>query len=170
MVMAGAELIPLEPYERALKPWLMKCGKCGKEFRKTYNSVQQGTACRFCANRGLDLRAPALIYLIFHEGSDAYKIGVMGLSTDRPKRHGSRGWVLINWLSVATGAVAYEIEQRALAALRIDLRLPPALDSIQMPQAGWSETVSADDIDALTIWKIITDSTNVLSATWTIPQ
>jgi len=36
--------------------------------------------------------------------------------------------------------------------LRYQKKLPPYLSIEQMPQAGWSETVDASEIDLATIW------------------
>jgi recombinational DNA repair protein (RecF pathway) len=47
--MKAAGLSPLEPYRNALSPWLCRCTNCGREVSPTYNAVQQGKGCRFCA-------------------------------------------------------------------------------------------------------------------------
>jgi hypothetical protein len=51
------------------------------------------------------------------------------------------------------GDDAYEVEQMTLLWLREDLGLPPYLGKRNMPQHGYTETVSADEIDAFMIWQ-----------------
>ena len=158
LVMATAELEPLEAYKTALSKWHMRCLKCRKEFDLKYNQVQQGSGCPYCATGGLDLEGPALIYVITHPGFDAHKVGVMGTETSRLRDHGRNGWLTYKILPVPTGFDAFRIEQRVLNTLRNELGFLPGVDPTDMPQSGWTETVSADDIDLPSLWEIVRES------------
>jgi hypothetical protein len=158
LVMAAAELEPLEAYKTALSKWHMRCLKCGKEFDSKYNKIQQGGGCPYCATRGLDLEGPAFIYVITHPGFDAHKVGVMGTETSRLRDHGRHGWLTYKTLPVPTGFDAFRIEQGVLNTLRKELGFLPGVDPTDMPQAGWTETVSADDIDLPSLWELVRES------------
>ena len=48
-VMIAAGLEPLEPYEKARKPWRCRCTLCGRESSPWYMSVKAGGRCGYCA-------------------------------------------------------------------------------------------------------------------------
>ena len=155
LVMAEAELEPLEAYRTALSKWHMRCLKCCKDFYAKYNTVQQGGGCPFCNTRGFDFEGPALIYIITHSQLDAHKVGVMGTETKRLRDHGRNGWITYKTLPVPTGFDALRIEQAVLNTLRNELGYSPAVDQTEMPQGGWTETVSADEISLPDLWELV---------------
>lgn len=157
-IMSDAGLEPLEPYKSALAEWRMRCHECGNEFEKRYNSVQQGNGCPFCNTRGFDLSGPAMIYVITHPERRAHKLGVMGSETQRLRHHGREGWITYKTRNIPSGLEAYTIEQFVLNEIRNTLRLSMALSRDEMPQGGWTETVSADDIDLPSLWEIVRES------------
>lgn len=144
--------VPLIPYPGADKPWLCRCKKCKKEVSPTVGTVRAGGGCRFCATKGIDLNAPALVYVITHERLNAHKIGIGAPSGYRLKQHQRQGWEVFKTLLLDTGDEAFEIERRVLEWLRNDLGLPPAVPRESMPQRGETETVSADDINLPDLW------------------
>jgi hypothetical protein len=156
-VLAAAGLEALEPYTSALTKWRLRCTRCGTEFRKKYNAVQQGGACPACADRGLDWGGPCLIYLITHERLGAHKVGISGLATDRLRRHGRDGWSVYKTMRVESGFRAYEIEQDVLRYLRLELGLPAFLSEVEMPQSGWTETFDADALALPDAWQLVLD-------------
>jgi hypothetical protein len=64
-------------------------------------------------------------------------------------------------LDLDTGEEAYEIEEKILEWLRLDLQLPKYLLSEQMPQGGHTETVDASEIDLPTIWAKVEELSKV---------
>lgn len=53
--MRAAGLEPLEPYEKAVAPWLCRCLTCGREVRPRFSHVQDGHAgCGYCAGKAVD--------------------------------------------------------------------------------------------------------------------
>ena len=51
-----------------------------------------------------------------------------------------------------TAKRAYDVEQKLLYWLRVEVNLEVYLSDHQMPQGGWTETVDASVIDLSTIW------------------
>ena len=102
----------------------------------------------------MDFTLPAFIYLITNEELNAHKIGISGMYSkeDRLKDHAKNGWTLYKRKTLESADQTYEIEQETLRWLREDRGLPPYLAKDQVPQAGWTETVDASEIDLPTIW------------------
>ena len=72
----------------------------------------------------------------------------------RLKKHSTRGWQVLCSVTVP-GERALLIEAEILEWWRGELALPAYLGLQEMKQGGWTETVSAEDIDlALTIRRI----------------
>ena len=84
------------------------------------------------------------------------------MRNDRIKSHVTHGWQLFRTKSFELGDDAYRVEQATLKWLRNELELPTFLSSIDMPQGGWSETVSADEIDLVTIWEQVSKFANLI--------
>jgi hypothetical protein len=145
---------PLAEYKTSGEPWSAIHLKCGKKVSPTYNSIQQGGGCKYCATNYIKLDEPAFIYLITNPDLNSHKIGISGLNsnTDRLKKHSKHKWATFKTLNLKTGEIAFELEQKILIWLRNDLCLPPYVLPEQMPQGGFSETVDANEIELLSIW------------------
>jgi hypothetical protein len=118
--------------------------------------MQQGmNRCKYCATGGFNFTEPAIVYLITHEKLLAHKVGVAGASTpnERLKKHEKQGWKVYKHVQLPTGSQAFEVESKVLHWLRYEKGLLSFLTAEQMPQAGWTETVDASDVDLPTIWK-----------------
>ena len=76
----------------------------------------------------------------------ALKIGISNVGTNRLADHQRHGWEVAN-IERIDGESAYQIEQAVLRWWRKDLGLPPHLSSTEVPQGGWTETVSADFVE-----------------------
>ena len=134
--------------------WLCRCNKCNREITTTYNTIKNGSGCKFCAIQGLDLKSPAYIYLIVHDELNSLKIGI-GSQELRIRQHTSLGWKLVKRWNFKTGYKASGIEEKVLTYLREDLNLPYYLSKEQMPQKGHTETFGLDDIDLITVQNLI---------------
>ena len=70
----------------------------------------------------------------------------------RFKKHQKYGWRVYKHKEFKSGLEAFNVETKTLKWLRNKRNLLPYLTIEQMPQAGWSETVDALEIDLPTIW------------------
>lgn len=152
--MLGEEIEPLESYPGSAKKWRCRCMKCSREIITMYNTVKNGSGCKYCAIQGMDFNSPAFIYLIIHPDFDALKIGI-GSQELRIRQHTSLGWVVVKRWNYKTGYKASEIEEKVLEHLRIELGLNHYLTKEQMPQKGHTETFGLDDIDVIVVQKMI---------------
>ncbi len=124
-IMNRAGLKPLETYSGNTKPWKSKHNVCGKIVTPTYGSLRSGSGCKFCQIGGINLLAPAYLYLITNDSLNSHKIGIGGFdsSMDRLEKHKKQGWKTYRQLDLDTAEEAYEIEQAVLTWLRYDLDL-----------------------------------------------
>ena len=74
------------------------------------------------------------------------------LAIDTAVEYKKLGWDVYATKDLDNGEEAYELEERILEWIRIDMGLPRYLLSEQMPQGGHTETVDASEIDLPTIW------------------
>jgi len=151
-------LKPLEPFTHTEKKWKSQCLKCNRIVYPTYHMVSQRSGgCRYCSTGGLDFTLPAYIYLITNIELQAHKIGISGeyANEDRLWDHIKQGWTLYKKKTYLTADKALFVEQLTLRWLREERGLPAFLSKEQMPQAGWTETVDASEIDLPSIWSKI---------------
>ena len=152
-VMRSAGLEPLERYPGALTPWRCRCTTCGREVAPVLGTIRAGGGCRYCATRGLDLNAPALLYVITHGELEAHKVGIGSPTAGRLDTHRRHGWSVYRVMHFDTGQQAFEVEAGVLRWLRLEMGLPPALTQREMPQRGETETVHAADIELPLLWR-----------------
>jgi hypothetical protein len=148
---------PLVDYPGANLPWQSTHDECGNVVSPRYASIKRGGTCKFCTNKGFQFHLPGYIYLITHSELRAHKVGIATseIRQDRLKVHFSHGWELYKSKQFNLGNNAYLTEQATIDWLRKVMYLPQFLEHSQMPQGGWTETVSADEIDLPTIWKMV---------------
>ncbi len=155
---------PLVPYPGANKGWECICNVCGQISKPNYTSMQQGiNRCKFCATGGFDFNSPAIVYLITNKKLGAHKIGVAGAAkhNERLDKHKRQGWIVYKHKEYKIGNAAFTVETKVLNWLRYKKNLSPFLSIEQMPQAGWSETVDASEIDLPTIWAKVEELSKV---------
>ncbi|ASY24150.1 hypothetical protein B1sIIB91_04475 [Candidatus Nanopelagicus abundans] len=153
----------LEPFTNVRTPVKSIHLVCGKKVSPTYGSLRSGSGCKYCSIGGINLLAPAYLYLITHNSLNSHKIGIGGIdsSMDRLEKHKKQGWKTYRQLDLDTAEEAYEIEQAVLTWLRYDLGLQQYLLSEQIPQGGHTETVDASEIDLPTIWAKVEELSRV---------
>jgi hypothetical protein len=154
-VMNSAGLVPLEEYPGVHSPWKSRCVKCEKVVSPYFVSIQRGSGCRFCAPYGIDLKKPAILYWITHPELKASKIGIGQASSDRIEIHLSYGWNLVRIWSYPNGELAAAAEVAVLRYFRKTLGLPPFLRATDMPQGGFTETISAAAVSIETISELL---------------
>jgi len=145
---------PIVKFKGAKYPWKSKHNVCRRTVSPTYSSLKSGSGCKYCQLGGINLLAPAYLYLITHKSFNSHKVGIGGFDSynNRLEQHTRQGWEIYSQLDLDTAEEAYEIEQAVLNWLRNDLNLQQYLLPEQMPQAGHTETVDASEIDLPTIW------------------
>ena len=155
---------PLVKYPGSNTGWECICNVCGKVSKPHYSSMQQGiNQCKYCSTGGFDFNKPAIIYLITHTKYGAHKIGIAGAAkhNERLKKHAKQGWTIYKHKEFKKGVQAFTVEGKVLHWLRYKKDLSPYLSIEQMPQAGWSETVDASEIDLPTIWAKVQEFSKV---------
>ena len=72
------------------------------------------------------------------------KIGI-STSEARIAQHASKGWVEVARWSTSRTELAWAVEQKVLSWIR-RAGIGPSLGADMLPQGGWSETASVDDV------------------------
>ena len=121
-------------------------------------SIQKGSGCKFCAPYGLDLDKPATLYLIEQPELRAAKIGIAESTSDRIDVHMRHGWKILKVWQFKTGELAGKAESAVLEYFRDELKLPPFLRPVDMPQGGYTETVSISAVSTGAIEQVISSS------------
>ncbi len=155
-VMRAAGLEPLVPYPGATTPWACRCTTCEQEVTPVIGTIRAGGGCKYCATKGLDYNAPALLYLITHPELEAHKVGIGSPTAGRLDTHRKHGWKVYKVIDYPTGQEAYEVESAVLRWLRLEMGFPQALTKEDMPQRGETETMYSGDIDLPILWREIT--------------
>jgi len=70
-------------------------------------------------------------------------VGIGNTNARRIEKHLSNGWHLHEVLLFKRGTIAHQVEQEVIEWFRVELNLGPAYRSGD----GWTETVSAKEID-----------------------
>lgn len=145
---------PLERYQNSKTPIRAIHQVCGREVRPLYLTIKNGGGCKFCVVGGINLMKPGFFYLMTNKELGSHKIGIGGYSStvNRINQHTKYGWELYKTLDFNTAEEAYEVEQKTLNWIRLELGLPKFLLPEQMPQGGHTETVDAVEIVLQDIW------------------
>lgn len=137
-VFAMAGLTPIEPYPGSMRPWRAQ-HSCGGTVSPTLSNVRVGKGiCRYC-NSSFPFGGRADVYLV--SDGTALKVGICAPGSARLATHRRYGWQHLWSLQVATGDLAYQLEQSVIRWWRCDLKLEAAYDAAAMPQFGATETV-----------------------------
>ena len=151
-IMHESNLEPLEPYVNSKTNWRCRCLKCGNTVSPRYSDIYSGDGgCSTCANYGMTLSAPSVVYLIQSDDFFALKVGISNKdSIDRRlDSHAKFSFIkVINTWDCADGVTAKNIERTIIKWWRDSLFAPIALPKNEMPSGGWSETASLLWVDA----------------------
>jgi hypothetical protein len=118
----------------------LRCDSPGKGPR--FSSLRNGGACAGCGASGWKLNDPALLYLVYSEDFQAYKIGFTKEKSHRLNDHRRNGWEEIRQWNGFIGHTAYAVERTVLRSWR-DAGMPRVCSREDMPQGGYTETVPA---------------------------
>lgn len=140
--------VMLEEYVNARKPLRAQCQICSRVSPKRYDDIRVGKGCKYCQDSAIDLSARTYFYLVKHDELNAIKVGIGNLNRkqDRLKEHKRHGWSVLYRYDFELGEHAYEIEQQVLKWLKKEKNLPNSLSKKDLPQGGWTEAFSADEI------------------------
>jgi hypothetical protein len=140
--------VMLEEYVNARKPIKAECQSCSRVSPKRYDDIRVGKGCKYCQDSAIDLSAKTYFYLIKHEELNAVKVGIGNLNRkqDRLREHKRHGWAILYRYDFEYGEDAYNIEQQILKWVKKEKNLPNNLSKKDLPQGGWTEAFSADEI------------------------
>lgn len=156
-VMISAGYTPLVIYKNNRTKWKSRHDACGRIVYPMYNSIQTGQGgCTDCGD-GYSYNEPSYFYVMEHESLGSLKIGISNQDSrdDRVLRHTKHGWKLVQRIDFENGFLAYEFEQTLLNHLRKNLNLPIHLSKSEMPQSGFTETLSVEFISLADLLKLV---------------
>jgi hypothetical protein len=159
-LMISAGYTPLEPYKNSKARWKSRHETCGKTVFPRYNSVYNGQGgCPDCVDK-YSYNEPSYFYVLENSLHNSLKIGISNNETrdDRVLIHAKHGWKLIQRIEFENGFLAYEFEQTLLRYLRKVKAVPVHLSKVEMPQSGYSETMSKDAISLAELQKLVRDN------------
>jgi len=146
-LMISAGFTPLEPYKNSKARWKSRHEECGKIVHPQYNSIYNGQGCSECGDT-YSYNDPSYFYVLENNLYQSLKVGISNNDSrdDRVLVHAKYGWKLVQRIDFENGFLAFEFEQTILNHLRKNLKIPSHLSREDMPQGGYSETMSMDSI------------------------
>ncbi len=147
MLAAGAD--PQEDYTSVDNRWHCRCLRCKRDIYPKYHSVSSGhDPCRWCAPAGFDPAKPSRLYVLWHETYQAWKYGITnrGTTNDRLGDFEVQGWQVVRLVEYETGEAARLAEGR-VKEWREREGFERAVDRVDMPTGGWTETIRSADVD-----------------------
>lgn len=157
MLAGGFE--PLTSYSgRSKEPWPSRCHECRRISTPSLATTRKGHRCRFCAPYGIDLQAPAIVYIIRHPNLGAVKIGIAGtgIAYNRLADHQRHGWDPAIYIHPCnTGEQAAQIEGAVKRALQASFGTRGFLSREKMPQGGWTETFPETHIPPAELQRLV---------------
>ena len=132
------------------KPWKMICLNCNNVIAPTLKSIRVGQGCKFCGpgTKKYD-ETIGRVYLLHNIDAKVLKIGITNESGLRLKKY-SKDWILIKYVELNTGRLAYELEAEILKIWRVSMGLKIALTSdselLQKVAGGYTETASEEGL------------------------
>lgn len=112
--MRAAGLEPLDPFDEADKPWRCRCLACGRVVTPRFSSIGAGDSCKYCATKGLDLNAPAVIFVLTHPEEVDPQVGFDSVAGEAITQQEKGGWSVFKAANVPTVEDAYEIRAAVL--------------------------------------------------------
>lgn len=150
--MRAARLEPLEPFDDAESPWRCRCLTCSRVVTPRLSGIGAGGGCKYCATKGLDLNAPAIIFVLTNPALSAHALGYDAADGDAMDRMAQGGWEVVRSASVPTVEAAYEIRSAVLRWLRLERGLPASLSPTGAPGDLAEASVSRDALDPADLW------------------
>jgi hypothetical protein len=111
--------------------------------------------------------ALGVTYVMTHAPLNSVKIGYTHSGSDRMRTLRSLGWRDFGVLVLATHRLAWEVEQATLLQIRSRHLAPVHLTPEHLPN-GWTETVSASLLSALTVWDMACEQAGLIQLSPTL--
>lgn len=164
------QISPEARYPGMTKSWPGKCLRCGLPTKSSVIRVMAGSgACKTCsmseADSAFDYFAPAVLYFLFSERFDHFKVGIMGTETRRLEEHSSNGWTVLQTWHFEYGYEANYVEQYVLQKIH-GLGFKSGLRKSDLPQGGHTETFE-NGLDSSEVTRMIQEEIEL--ARWPIP-
>ena len=158
-LMISAGFVPLEPYKNSKTRWKSRHTDCGKIVYPQYNSIYSGQGCSECGDT-YSYNEPSYFYVLENALFQSIKVGISNCNSrdDRVAVHAKHGWKLIQRIDFENGFLAFEFEQTLLNYIRKFCGIPSHLSKSDMPQGGYSETISLEKISLSELLKIVRDN------------
>jgi len=99
-----------------------------------------------------------ILYIIYHEGFDAIKIGIGDITGRRYRQHRTKGWKLVSYWYFKNRGEAKRVESIVVNTLRE--RYGHFLDKSDMPQNGYTETFDARRIRKKALIRMVNKAIN----------
>jgi len=157
--MREANLEPLEPYINSKTHWRCKCLKCGNIVNPKYTDIYSGGGgCSTCAQYGMTLSEPSVVYLTQSDAFYTLKVGISNKDSVNRRLDGhakSSFTKIVKIWDFSDGKIAKDTETSVIKWWRNSLFAPVAMSKKDMPSGGWSETASL-------LWVDIEDTVNYI--------
>ena len=133
------------------KPWRMVCLNCNNIIAPTLKSIRTGQGCKFCGGgtKKYD-ETIGRVYLLHNIDAKILKIGITNQFGLRLKKY-TKDWILIRYIELNTGKLAYELEKEILKIWRVDMGLKIALTQesklLKKVAGGYTETASDEGLN-----------------------
>ncbi|MGW2255188.1 hypothetical protein ACWCXH_34130 [Kitasatospora sp. NPDC001660] len=152
----SADFEPTGPYPGSTRPWPSVHTRCGYPVALSVADIRAGHGCPHCAaGRGLEMAAPAQLYVAVNKNLKVTKIGITG-NGDRLRRLTATGWTVTAQFDLPTARQALDTERQVLRHLRQDLALPFAAAADSAP--GYTETVSTAHLSSRQLADIVAEA------------
>jgi hypothetical protein len=155
--MRAARLEPLEPFADADQPWRCRCLTCSRVVTPRLSGIGAGGGCKYCATKGLDLNAPAVILVLTNPELNAHVLDFDAADGDVADRMTQHGWRVVKSAGVPTVEDAYEIRAAVLRWLRLERELPGSLTVGEATEGRGDGSVAGDAMAASDIWSKVSD-------------
>ena len=158
-LMVSAGFIPLEPYKNSKARWKSRHTDCGKIVYPQYNSIYNGQGCSECGDT-YSYNEPSYFYVLENHLFQSLKVGISNCKTrdDRVAVHAKHGWRLVQRIDFENGYLAFEFEQTLLNYIREFRGIPSHMSKSDMPQGGYSETMSLESISVSELLRIVREN------------
>ena len=105
------------------------------------------------------------LYVMENKELASVKVGISkhGALAGRLQSHRSKGWDLVGSTRPLRANVGRLIEEHAIDHFRHCLGTKPSVKREQMPQGGWTETISAKNMSPLDAWLGVLDVTRKIN-------
>lgn len=116
----------------------------GHEWETSASHRYKGAGCLHCSKSGYKPLEPAILYFLYNEDLDSFKVGITNLSRSRLVRFKKLGWECLHQVEHANGYAIKSIESEFFRWLRKEECIPQHLDKSHFGYVkGSTETFSA---------------------------